>query len=251
MSSGIYSALSGAVAQEKNLAVLANNVANVSTHGYKADRVAFNEALAKQAQGQPQRNISLHYAAVNRVQVDESQGALEQTGRSLDFAILGDGLFTVRTQQGDRYTRAGSFLTDAQGVVRNQLGDALLVEGERDKPEGRELTIPPGSHDITVGEDGSISADGQNLGKLRLRSFQRPEDLQKAGATYFAPAQGVTPQQPAFVQITQGALETANLNAVQGLNELITVSRSFDALQKVIQTFRAVDERTAREMAGR
>lgn len=250
MSSGIYSALSGAIAQERNLSVVANNVANVSTHGYKADRVAFNEALAQQAQAQPERSVSMRYAALNRVQVDTSAGGLEVTGRPLDFALLGDAYFTVRSGGGDQFTRAGGFLTDASGVVRNHRGDALLVEGGPQRPEGVELTIPQGTRTITVGEDGTINADGQSLGKLRLRTFARPEDMQKVGSTHFIPQAGITPLNAGDVQLVQGSLETANLNAVQGLNEMITLSRSFDALQRVIQTFRSVDDRTVRDLAG-
>lgn len=246
MSSGIYSAASGAVAQERNLAVIANNVANVSTHGYKADVVAFDEALAAQARAEPQRNISLKYAVLSRVEPDLSGGGLSETGGPLDLALLGDVYFTVRTAAGDRFTRAGAFLSDAAGTVRTPGGDSLLIEGGPRRPEGRELVIPPDTREVLVGEDGVVRADNVELGRLRLRSFARAQDLQKVGLTHFVPSAGVTPSLPNRFQVVQGSLETANLNAVQGLHQMITVNRSFDALQKVIRAFRSIDERTAR-----
>lgn len=251
MSSGIYSALSGAVAQERNLSVVANNVANVSTHGFKADRVAFNEALADQAKPEPERSVSLKYAALNRVQVDLSEGSLQQTGNPLDFALLGDGFFTVRNGEGEQYTRAGAFMTDAKGVVRNHHGDRLMIEGGAKFPQGKELVVPEGTMDVTLGEDGTVNADGAVIGKLRLRSFARPEDMEKVGVTNFVPRDGTVPGAAQGVQSIQGSLETANLNAVRGLNEMITLSRSFDVLQRVIQTFKEMDSRTARDIGSR
>lgn len=246
MSSGIYSALSGAVGQERNLNVVANNIANVTTTGFKADAIAFNQALAAQAQPEPERNASLQYAELTRVEPDLSAGALRQTGKDLDFALLGEGFFTLRTPQGERLTRDGSFVRDAAGKVTTQAGDPVLVEGGKQEPEGRELIIPPQTKRISVDQDGTIRADGVDVGKLRVRTLVGAQEIQKIGRNQFTAAENAELARPDELGLVQGSLESANLNAIQGLTQMIIANRSFEALQKAIQMFRSLEERTAR-----
>lgn len=248
MSSGIYSALSGAVAQERNLNVIANNVANATTTGYRADATAFNKVLAQQTQAEPQRNASYAYSQLTRVQVDMSAGALRRTGRPLDFAILGDGFFTLQTPDGERLTRDGSFVMDAAGKVMTQDGHPLLMEGNDEKPEGLELVIPRNAREILLSQDGSVQADGISLGRLRMRAFQGPLDVTKSGDNLFAAAPGATLVKPDELNLVQASLETSNLNAVHGLNQMIVTNRAFDALQKIIRTFQDIEQKTARGM---
>lgn len=242
MADGIYSALSGAIAQERSLDIVANNVANSATTGYRADRVAFQETLSR-AQSQSQTPNSLRYVEVSEVRFDDTQGALRQTGNQLDVAIQGDGYFAIETANGERYTRAGSFVTDAEGILRTHDGHAVMG-GEPGQPPQR-IVIPEGTADVQIAPTGEITADGQAVGRLRISSFERSQ-LQKEGHTLFV-ASGA-PRPAENVEVVQGYLESANLNAVAGLNELISTSRSFEAFQRVIQGFRQIDERSARDL---
>lgn len=241
MSDGIYSALSGAIAQQRSLDVVANNVANAGTVGFRADRVAFREAVNRNQTG-PTPD-SLRYVTISRMETDETAGPLTQTGNPLDLALSGEGMFAVRTPRGVRYTRAGSFRMDAEGVVRTSAGHPVLNAGG---DASSELVVPPGAQQITVGADGSVSADGQVVGQVRVEQFADGA-LQKEGLTlYVAEGRG----RPAEAQVMQGHLEGANVSPVAGMNELISASRSFEAFQRVIQAFKQIDERAAREVGN-
>ncbi|MCA9610511.1 MAG: flagellar basal-body rod protein FlgF [Myxococcales bacterium] len=246
MSDGIYSALSGAIAQQRALDVVANNVANAGTVGYRADALAFREAVSR-APGGPNPD-GLRYVAIARETTDGSDGPLIQTDNPLDLALSGDGLFAVQTDDGVRYTRAGAFRLDADGVVRTAGGHALLAAGG-EGGEGGPITIPPGTNDIRVDAAGTVSADGQEVGRIRIERFADGQ-LQKQGLTLFVP-QGQAQGQPAEeVTVHAGYLEGANVSPIGGMNELITASRSFEAFQRVIQAFRQIDERAARDVGS-
>jgi flagellar basal-body rod protein FlgF len=263
MSDGIYSALSGAIAQERNLTVVANNVANTNTTGFKADKSIFAEVM-KQVKDQEklQTAPSLRYAVVNELSIDHQSGGLKATGRPLDAGLQGDGYFTIRTADGERYTRAGDFVQDADGVLRTKAGHEVLQTDSDDlsKP-GVRIVIPATAREVRIGQDGNMYATLQDagtlpselpLGKLKVVRFDGYEPMQREGLTLFSTKAGVQPQAVApTTTVEQGYLESANVNAVSGMNELITVNRSFDALQKVIETFRDLDDRTARDVAGK
>jgi len=251
MSDGIYSALSGAIAQERTLSAVANNVANATTTGYKADKAIFAEVLSQTKSKLPIAP-SLRYALVGDLAIDNQSGALHQTGRPLDVGLQGEGYFAVDTPNGERYTRAGSFVMDKEGVVRTLSGLTVLQDtGSISKPTDK-IVIPQTAREVTISPDGSITTDGQPLAKLRVVRFDGPESVVREGLTLFATQNGAKPKEvEARTAVEQGYLESANVNAVTGMNELINVSRSFEALQKVIETFRDLDNRTARDVGGK
>lgn len=250
MADGIYTALTGAIAQQSTLDVIANNVANVNTAGYRADHAAFSEFLAGaqkdrfavSAGGQPAPRVD-HFVQLDAVTHDHADGALKLTGNPLDMALSGDGFFVVQTPAGERLTRAGSFMTRANGVLTTHEGYDVLGDN------GRPITIPAGKS-IKVSADGVIQAGDEFAGKLKLQRAENPAQLEKESATLFKPVQGAQ-LTAADVTVTQSHIEASNVNAVAGINELITVNRSFDALQRVIETFQKLDERTARELGNR
>jgi flagellar basal-body rod protein FlgF len=251
MSDGIFSALSGALAQERNLQVTANNVANANTTGFKADRPSFYETLTKVKNPQA-LSPSLRYVHVADVQIDHHAGSFRLTERPLDVALHGDGFFAIETAKGERYTRAGSFVIDKEGTLRTLAGHRVL--GESGPITNKvPITIPDQTREVAIDPDGTVRADNVEVGKLKLVRFANVEqDLIKDGLTWFTTANDAKPL--AVDETTtceQGYLEDANLNAVQGMNELIIVQRSFEALQKVIETFRDLDNRTVRDIAGR
>jgi flagellar basal-body rod protein FlgF len=250
MSDGIYSALSGAIAQERALAIVANNVANAGTTGFQADKAAFGEIVAKaQAAGTPP--ASLRYVEIDRISIDREAGSLQQTGNPFDVALQGEGYFAVQTPAGERYTRAGSFISDSEGVLRTHTGQVVLGEGGPPTAPGAELVIPSGTKEVRIAQDGSVLADGQSVGKLKIVRFDAVDGLAKEGLTLLAAQNGAQPTAADGVSVSQGYLETSNVNAVAGMQDLITAGRSFEAFQKVIDAFRQIDQRTVRDVAGK
>lgn len=250
MADGIYTALTGAVAQQQTLDVIANNVANVNTAGYRADHAAFSEFLAG-AQRNPQAVSQLgqlpqradHFVHIDAVTHDHADGALKLTGNPLDMALSGDGFFVLQTPQGERLSRAGHFMQRPDGTLSTP--DGYDVLGVDNKP----IRLPPGQA-IQVANDGTLQVDGATFAKLKIVRAVDRTSLEKESATLFKLASGAQ-LAPANATVTQGHVEASNVNAVAGINALITVNRSFDALQRVIETFQKLDERTARELGSR
>lgn len=261
MSHGIYSALSGAVAQQRNLQMTANNVANANTTGFRADKAVFAEFLTKEKSKLPPAT-ELRYAAVDEFWMDNSEGSIKFTGNKLDVSMHGEGYFTVNTPRGERYTRAGSFLMDQAGTLRTPEGYEVLseVRGDINQP-GQRIQIPLRAREVSIAQDGTVSVvdpdtngnnNNQILGRLKLVNFADQRQMEREGHTLFKTKDGAQPERVhPLTTVEQGYLEISNVNAVHGMNELIVVSRYFEALEKVIETFRDIDDRTARDVGGR
>jgi len=234
VSSGIYAATAGAVAQTAALDATANNIANASTAGFRGDRISFQEAL-----GAAQ---SADFALVNtgRTTLDSQAGAMMQTGNPLDLALESDGMFAVDTPAGPRYTRAGNFQVDSERRIVTS--DGLLVRGT-----GGPITIPPEAKVVAVGPDGMITADNEEIGQLELVRFA-PNQLTREGASLFA-ARG-TPVAGDPPKVQSGMLESSNVNVVRGVVDLVKVSRTYESLMRVIQGYHDVESRAARELGG-
>ena len=243
MSDGIWSALSGAIAQQRSLDIVANNVANANTTGFRADRAVFEQTLSQAGTDGPAPE-TLRFVDVTEIATDHRAGAMQQTGGALDLALEGDGWFAVRTPQGERYTRAGSFVTNGEGLLTTQGGHPVLGVQEGTEPPPV-IEVPTDTREIRITTEGRVFADEQEVGQLRLVRFDDAPPT-KEGLTLYTGRGG----EPSDAQVRQGFLEMANVNAVAGMNELITVTRSFEAFQKLIETFQALDQRTARDVAG-
>ena len=231
MGSGIYIATSGAVAQDRALDVTANNIANTSTTGYKAERVSFGEALATS------RSRDAAFAGVAATSTDGAPGALRRTDNPLDLALVGDGYFAVNTPAGVRYTRAGDFRLDGQGRLVNGAGLVARAVG------GGEIHIPEGTTAIDVDRGGQVSADGQAVGQLELARFA-PGAMQRDGDNLYA-ALG-RPIAGAPVELVSGAVEQSNVNVVRGVVDLVKISRTYETLMRMIQNYHDVEGAAAR-----
>jgi len=235
MSSGIYIATAGAIAQSNALDATANNIANATTTGFHADRVTFKEALTKAK--------SPDVAAVGSggSRIDTQAGAIMATNNPLDLALEGDGFFAVETKDGTRYTRAGNFRLDDAHELTTMEGHHVRGEG------GGSITVPEGVQQISVGADGEVFADGESVGKLELVQFSH-DQLKREGATLFS-AKGA-PQAGEPPRVRAGMLESSNVNVVRGVVDLVKVSRTYESLMRVIQTYHDVESRAARELGG-
>jgi flagellar basal-body rod protein FlgF len=235
MSSGIYIAAAGAVAQSTALDATANNIANATTAGFRGDRVTFREALTSA------RSPDVALVGAGTTRVDSQAGALTTTENPLDLALDGDGYFGVQTPGGPRYTRAGNFqLDDQRNLVTT---DGFAVRGEGGAP----INVPADAVTVAVGLDGTVSADGAELGKLELVRFA-PTQVKRAGGTLFsatgAPITGDPPK------VRSGMLEASNVNIVRGMVDLVKVSRSYESLMRMIQSYHDVESRAARELGA-
>ena len=237
---GLYTASSGMINEQKRMDVIANNLANVNTTGFKKDSVAvqsFEDVLTVRMNGDsPVRSTVIGKmtlgARVGDIYTDYSQGTVRQTNESLDFAINGNGFFTVgyineQGQMEQRYTRDGSFTVNADGDLTTKDGFYVLDSN------GQTINIPNG--EISVVEDGTIYVNGENVGQLNIVDFDDKENMLKIGDNlyeYIGEGQGV----PADGQIIQGYLEQSNVNIISEMVDMINVMRSYEASQKVIQT---------------
>jgi flagellar basal-body rod protein FlgF len=236
VSSGIYIATAGAVAQSVALDATANNIANASTAGYQGERVSFREALgsAKSADTALVQTTTAHA-------VDGTNGALMQTDNPLDVALEGDGVFEVKTPQGQRFTRAGNFQLNASNQLVTQ--DGFQVMGPGHQP----IALPPDAKTITISPEGDVNADGNVVGKLALARFA-PSQLKREGGSLFS-ASG-TPNGGELPKVRSGVLESSNVNIVRGVVDLVKVSRTYESLMKMIQGYHDVETRAARELGG-
>jgi flagellar basal body rod protein FlgG len=239
MNRAVYTVTSGGIAALGRLEAVAQNLANVSTAGYKAQRLVFR-VRPLEPEGPARLDPVLSRTAAQVVEVatvrDFSQGAIRQSGNPLDVAIGGDGFFVVSTARGDRYTRQGSFTRDGDGYL-------VTEHGERVQGESGDLQLGVG--DAAVGEDGTVTIDGVSAGRMKLVSFGPQPALEPEGATLFAPAPGVTPTplDAAEVHLHPGALESANVDAAAGMIELVDVARGFETYMHAMHRLDEVAQR--------
>ncbi|HEX3765034.1 MAG TPA: flagellar basal-body rod protein FlgF [Kofleriaceae bacterium] len=235
MSTGIYVATAGAVAQSNALDATANNIANASTTGFHGDRVTFREALTAA------RSPDVATVGAGTTRVDSQAGALMPTGNPLDLALDGDGYFGVATPNGPRYTRAGNFQLDATGKLVTADGFALRGQG------GAPITAPPGAQNLAVAADGTVSADGAEIGKLELVRFPPAQVKREGGSLFSATGRPIAGSAP---NVRSGMLESSNVNVVRGVVDLVKVSRTYQSLMQVIQGYHDVESRAARELGA-
>jgi flagellar basal-body rod protein FlgG len=250
MSGEIYMAAAAALAYEKRLEVVANNLANVNSAGFKRDGVSFQAYLTTEAgrtqavqppYPAPQAGSRFWIAYDSRT--DFAPGPLRQTGHALDLAVNGKGFFSTESPQGTRYTRRGNFTLSSEGILVTQEGWPVQGEGGEIRVEGRGSGA--GESEVSVGADGTLRVSGRDVGRLRIEDFPRPGSLIKTGQGYFQAADGAG-EPPENFSIAQGFLEMSNVEAVQSMVEMIEILRGYESYQRVI---RSVDEANAKSIA--
>jgi len=230
MNNAIYAAVLGSRIETMRMDVVANNVANVDTPGFKADYAVFKNNLDYvSGNGKGLKLIGREGAGINTYFSAEPSlvtGPIHATGRKTDVAIDGDGFFVVQSAKGEAYTRAGNFKLDINGNLITSSGD--LVMGD-----GGPIAIDP-AKEISFGADGTVYSGTQSVDKLRIVDFERSA-LKKAGTNLFAKdARAMEKPDPKF-QIVPEALEGSNVNAVREMSAMLTSGRQFEAYQKAIK----------------
>jgi flagellar basal-body rod protein FlgG len=229
MERGLYIAASGMLAEQVRQDQIANDLANASTPGYKADRAAqgaFNELLLhNSSNGAGVGSLALDTGIVE-LRTDLSQGPLSQTGNPLDLALSGEGFFAVRTPQGVRYTRDGQFTTDARGELTTITG--FTVRGTTGKPI---IVGDPSS--VTVAPDGTVTSGDRTAGRIAVVSLA---GAVKQGDTLFSGRPGA---RPPGTQVVQGAIEASGVEPARAMVDMIVSLRAYEASQRVLH---AIDD---------
>lgn len=270
MDSGFWTAVSGTEARDQQLQVIANNMANVDTVGFKKDGVEFQTFVKNRDAPDPVNTVPQDLMTMkqqypldgkentsnitHKTFTEQSQGSLKKTDDPLDLAINGRGFFEVLTPSGVRYTRAGNFQVTSDGFIATSDGNLLLKrEAENQGNNGafnfetvKASRAIPAKGNIAFGKDGAIQINGAIQGFVSLIEPQVGSEIRKIGNSLYE-VRGLT--KPAPSEVHQGYLENSNVNAVKELSDLIQVNRNFDANQKVIRTYDSIDGRAVNELS--
>lgn len=243
MIKGLYSAVSAMLMNANRQQVLSHNIANLETPGFKQILTSARDFMQQQSVFTPDKTSTYLGRLGLGTQVgpefiDYEQGALQETNNPLDLALQANGFFTVKTPDGNRFTRDGRFLRDAKNTLVTVEGFQVLSDA------GQPITLPDG--EVLVAADGAISVDGTAVAKLGIGVFTNPEtDLVHSGGNLFTGPAASTSQ--ALPQVSQGYLEASNANPTQLMTQLVEVARSYEAAQKLVQN---QDELLGRSIAS-
>ena len=225
-----YIALSRLVTQSRATAVLAHNMANAETPGFRGSQPVFADHL------QRQRGVvsapggeSIHFSQDRTTWRDEAPGPVQATGNPLDVAISGEGLFSVQTPRGERYTRAGRFTLGTEGTIVDMEGNALLDTA------GNPLRVGATDTRLTIKGDGTLSSENGELGRIRVVRFAEPQRMRAEGDRLLAAAAGQAPEPVERPAVVQGAVEGSNVKPVMELTRLTTEMREFQFMAQFVE----------------
>jgi flagellar basal-body rod protein FlgF len=237
MENALLVGLSRQMALGHELDVIANNVANIDTTGYKSDNAQFGEYLMPRASDQTfsgsDRRIS--FVQDRATWIDMSPGAVQHTGNPLDVAIDGNAFLVVQTAQGQRYTRNGSLAINGSGQLVTSAGDQVVGDAGPITFQSTDHDVVISSNGIITVREGNSTADASR-GKLQLVTFDQPQTLQKDGGSTFTAPDGIasTPAGP-NIRVVQGAIEKSNVNGVTAMARLIEITRSYTDIANILQ----------------
>lgn len=223
---GLTDAAYGSLIQIRNMDMTANNLANSATTGYKADRLVFDDELSRE------------------LKTDFSQGSLRETGNQLDVALTGEGFFMVRTPDGDRLTRNGTFQMTAEGGLVTPEGHPVLDANRAP------ITLNPAGGQVFIDQQGNISQEGEQVATIAVVEPEDPGNLLKDGRTTFMGGDGNMPQVAPgdSYSVAQGALEMSNVNVVKQMVSMITAQRAFESYQKAIHSLSEIDQKAVSQV---
>jgi flagellar basal-body rod protein FlgF len=237
MDSGYYAACAGLAAQTEALELVAHNLANLSTTGYRGEQATFHSLLAGGAvvSANPLNAAVNDYGVLGGSRLDLNAGSMVPTGNPLDLAVAGSGFFVVQSPHGLVYTRNGSFHVTPAGQIVTAQGDAVMGQ------QGP-IALPDGA--VAVSDDGTVSVDGTVVEQLRLVEFSPNTNLEALGNSLYTAPSG-SALVPASSSIRQGMLENSNVSPVEGAVELITVQRNAEMMQRALSIFDSQFNQTA------
>jgi flagellar basal-body rod protein FlgF len=219
--------LSRQIALQRQMDVVANNMANINTTGFKAENMLFEDYTMPVASDNEYTGIDrdLHYTEDWSTIHDMTSGSIEQTGNPLDVALSGNGFLTVQTPAGPRYTRNGSMEIDASGTLVDQAGNPVLGESGP-------ITFDDADTDVTISDNGTVSTSQGSKGKLAIVEFVDPQSLSREGNNYYS---GPAGQPATATRVVQGSIERSNVSGVTTMADMIRVERAYQTLANMMQ----------------
>ena len=235
--------LSHQAALMRRMDVLANNIENTSTTGFKAERVVFGDYLFTMQGDAPASLRRVHMVLDHGVVPDFRQGSIETTNNPLDLAIQGPGFLAVESDSGERlYTRAGVLTRNAQGELVTPNGARVLNDADRP------IVIEGTDVNIEITEDGRIRSDMGEIAQLKLVDFADKQQLERRGERLFFTDQPELPA-PAGTRFIQGALEGSNVNAIEEVTNMINVLRSYQSMERSLQSYSDLRDRAVERLS--
>jgi len=229
MDNTLLVSLSHQLASYRSMDVIANNLANASTPAFKREAVQFQEFVKElpQLEGETGGPHRVSFVQDRGVVRDLGEGRFETTNAPFDLAINGKGYFVISTPNGDRYTRNGHFMLDAGGRLVTEDGNG--VQGD-----GGDITVTPDDGAVTIAQDGTVSGKQGQLGKLRLAMFENEREMKKEGSSLYPTTESATT--PTSFKLTQGMIETSNVQPIVEISHMIEVMRAYQATSNLSQT---------------
>ena len=224
MENSLYVGLSGQVALEAKMSVIANNVANMATPGYKGQNAVFKEYISNQKR--MKEDVSLVYDYGQYQMTDP--GPIKVTGNSLDVALVGPGFLGIQTPEGTQYTRAGNFGLNSLGELVNSQGYKVANQG------GGVISIPGDARFVSIDQTGVVSTDQGEIDRLMVSEFKDYQKLDPQGNGLYATEEAATPAQD--TKVLQGKIEGSNVSPVVEMTRMIDVSREYQAVQNMMNS---------------
>lgn len=231
---GLLESVETLLNQEQRLNQVTNNLANVDTPGFKKETVTFDEMLYQVNRTRQRVGKGL------RINTVHQQGVIQKTDAPFDLAISGDGFFKVQTPAGDRYTRAGNFQRNNEGLLITANGYPVLGEGGPITITGKK---------VDVAQDGTLFVDGTKIDRLASATVD-PQALKKEGENLFRLMEGAVEEAPTNFQVMQGHLEKSNVNTVTEMTEMIDLYRAYEGQQKMIRAVDDLDDLAVRKVGS-
>ena len=244
MDNVIYAATLGSIAEQRRFELLSNNLANINTPGFKADRLSNRAQVEYISDDKFSRNRVEFKSLLNKLESHTSfeQGPIKQTGHKFDLALEGPGFFAIQTPWGINYTRAGNFRLDTEGTLVTAEGYPVLGESGPIQLESQQ--------DFTVTPEGVVISQGTEVDKLQITEFERPDLMTKIGSTLFNAPREANARPSEGTRISQGSLEEPNANMVKLLAEMIHAQRSFETYQRIIKMTDELNGQLTTKMIG-
>jgi flagellar basal-body rod protein FlgF len=243
MIGGMLDAVRGCLKEEMRMDLVSNNLANSTVIGFKKDVISFQEMLEEASQGPTSEgsgDLGIEGSSVIKIQTDFSQGDTRGTGNPLDLAIFGEGFFKVDTPEGIRYTRKGNFSLDTEGFMITQDGYRVMGEGGSINISGNEIIIDG---------RGTITADGDEVGRIAVVNFEDSAALVKEGRGFYRNQMNFPEVAPApETRIQQEYVELSNVNVAEEMILMIQSLRAFESYQKSIQILDGLNSRAINEV---
>lgn len=237
MNNAMYAAATGSRIEQHRLEVIANNLANMQTTGFKEDKAYFAEVLQfiSDEKFDSERKDAFLTRALSS-STNFRPGPVHVTGNQFDAAINGNGFFVVETDQGEAYTRDGAFKLDLEGRL-------VTTDGRTVMGEGGEIVVGNGT--LEISSTGNVLVNGVATDKLRIAAFENPRELKKLSAnTFINEGRAQEVEEPEYF-IVHKALESSNVNPVRAMSEMVQVGRTFEAYQRIISLMDDINERAA------